>query len=328
MDRLGPYEIIEEVGRGGMGVVYKARRPDRPGTFAIKVLLAAQAKVGQTSERFKAEAVATARLDHPGIVKVLDSGDQDGFSYLVMKFVEGDVLDDLLEAGDKPVEEIAEIVQEVARAAHHAHERGVIHRDLKPSNVIIERGTGRPHVMDFGLAKDLSSDLALSQAGAIIGTPYYMPPEQAKARHAEIDARSDVYSLGAILYEALAGRPPHRAGSHPELIAKILTEEPTPPSELRPGVSKPLEAIVLKALAKKKENRYATAAALADDIERVLSGEAVEAGATSRSLPRGLLLVLVLAALGVVVPVALLVGRGVVDKRRAAAAKLAEETLE
>jgi len=273
---FGGYEILDEVGRGGMGVVYKVRSPGRPGVLALKVLLAGEFASPKLMQRFRDEAKLASRLRHPNIVAVHDVGEVDGIPYYAMDFVPGSELQDLIRQKNLSVRRGVEVLVDVAKAAHHAHGEGVIHRDLKPSNVLVAE-TGTPYIMDFGLAKNLESDKGLTRSGVAIGTPYYMPPEQARGSHREMDARSDVYALGAMLYEVLTRRVPFTAKTQNELLRKIIEEEPTPPRQLRASVPQPLETICLKALQKGKDDRYESALALAQDLERFLAGRPIQA---------------------------------------------------
>jgi serine/threonine protein kinase len=272
---LGPYDLLEELGRGGMGVVYKARHREQNIMVALKVLLSGEFASPKMLARFKEEAHTVQKLDHPNVVPVFDVGEIEGVHYFTMKFVEGDLFQGLLKGKGLAARRGAEILRDVARGAHHAHEHGIVHRDLKPANVIVERETGVPFIMDFGLAKDLEEDKGLSKSGVAIGTPYYMPPEQAQGKHREIDRRSDVYALGAMLYEVLARRVPFNAESQTILLRKIVEEDPVPPSKIRQGVPADLETIALKAIRKRKEDRYASAEEFAKDLERALAGKKI-----------------------------------------------------
>jgi tetratricopeptide (TPR) repeat protein/tRNA A-37 threonylcarbamoyl transferase component Bud32 len=266
------YELLGVLGEGAMSVVHRARdlRLGRP--VAVKILRESLLSYPVVGERFTREAQALARLDHPGIVKVFDSGMDGGRAYLVMELVEGEALSKVL-AGrtlDRPAR--LRLLEKVARAVHHAHEKGVIHRDLKPENILV---TGdAPKVADFGLARLVESSPALTRSGAVLGTPMYMAPEQVEGGR-EVTVRTDVYALGALLYEILVGHPPHVGESIPEVYGKISRAEAAPPRTLDPSVPWELEAIALKAIEKDPARRYPTADAFAEDLRRSLSGEPV-----------------------------------------------------
>ncbi len=264
--RLGDFELLEELGRGGMGVVYKARQASLDRVVALKVIHRGE------HERFRFEAKAAARLRHPNIVTVHDAGECDGRPFLCMQYVAGTTLARLVADQPLPPREAAGIVAVVARAVHHAHENGILHRDLKPANVLIDPD-GKPYVTDFGLAKEVAGGPSLTQSGAILGTPSYMPPEQVSGSRGRVGPRSDVYALGAILYELLTGRPPFRAATNFDTLMLVLDQEPVPPRQLNPQVDRALELICLKCLQKHPDLRYASAAALAVDLERFLNGE-------------------------------------------------------
>jgi serine/threonine-protein kinase len=262
---FGEFILIEEVGHGGMGVVYRARQSSLHRTVAVKVI-----QRGERA-RFQFEAEAAAKLDHPNIVPVYGVGEYDGQPYLCMKYVEGTTLARLVADHPLPPREAARYVAQVARAVHFAHDNGILHRDLKPANVLIDR-QGRPYVSDFGLAKQVGGP-QLTASNAILGTPSYMPPEQASGQRGKLSPASDVYSLGAVLYELLTGRPPFRAATPLDTLLLVLDTEPVPPRQLNPRVDRALELICLKCLQKHADLRYPSAAALADDLDRFLNDE-------------------------------------------------------
>jgi serine/threonine-protein kinase len=264
--QFGEFTLLEEVGRGGMGVVYRARQASLHRTVALKVI-----QRGERA-RFQFEAEAAAKLDHPNIVPVYGVGEHDGQPYLCMRYVEGTTLARLVADHPLPPREAARYVAQIARAVHYAHEHGILHRDLKPSNVLIDRG-GQPYVSDFGLAKQVEGGPQLTASNDILGTPSYMPPEQASGRRGHLSPASDVYSLGAILYELLTGRPPFRAAKPFDTLLLVLDQEPVPPRQLNPQVDRGLEMICLKCLQKHADLRYPSAAALANDLDRFLNDE-------------------------------------------------------
>jgi serine/threonine-protein kinase len=271
--RFGDYELLEELGRGAMGVVYKARQLSLPRLVALKVILRGELAGPEDLARFRAEAEAAARLDRDAhIVPVYEVGEVAGQPYFTMKYIDGTTLRALLDQGPLPPRTAARYLAAIARAVHDAHEHGVLHRDLKPSNVLIDRD-GQPHVADFGLAKQVHGGASLTRTGAIVGTPCYMAPEQAFGNPDGLTRASDVYSLGAILYELLTGRPPFRAASTVDTLLLVREQDPVPPRELNPRVDPDLELICLQCLQKQPGLRYATAAHLADDLEAFLRGE-------------------------------------------------------
>ena len=280
--RVGDCELLEELGRGGMGVVYLARQDGLGRVVALKRLLLGRSARPEDVARFRAEADSAARLDHPHIVPVYQVSSDDGQPYFLMRYIEGTTLARWLVDGPMPAVEAARLLAPACRAVHYAHSRGVLHRDLKPSNILID-AEGRPHVSDFGLAKRIDADagVSLTLSGVNLGTPSYMAPEQATAGRGAIGPRSDVYGLGAVLYQMLTGRPPFQAPSAVDTVLMVLNQDPLPPRVLNPKVNPDLEMIALKCLQKPPELRYPTAAALADDLDAFLSGEPVSARSTS-----------------------------------------------
>jgi serine/threonine-protein kinase len=279
---LHAYEILGELGRGGMGVVYKARQVTLDRLVAVKIMNAA-CESEEVRTRFLAEAPLVARLQHPHVVQVFDFGDLDGRPYLVMELVGGGSLARKAAHTPQPPREAARLVEQLARALEHAHARGVIHRDLKPDNILLAED-GTPKVADFGLAKQLGS--ARTVTGAILGTPSYMAPEQAEGDPHAVGVPADVYGLGAILYELLTGRPPFKGATMLETLAQVKTREPVRPRQLRPGIPRDLETVCLHCLHKEPGRRYPSAAALADDLARFLDDQPVRArpvGAAARA---------------------------------------------
>ncbi len=274
--RFGDYELLEELGRGGMGVVYRARQLSLQREVALKMILRGQLASALDRERFRAEAEAAARLDHPSIVPVYDVGRSDGRPYFCMKLIDGKTLAERLADGPLPPREAARILASVSRAIETAHRQGVLHRDLKPSNILLDHQQ-HPLVTDFGLAKRDWEVLSLTRTGAVMGTPAYMPPEQAGGGRGNLGPASDVYSLGSILYHMLTGRPPFQANSPIDVVLMVLEQEPDLPRVVNPNADRDLEMIALKCLQKPPDLRYPTAAALADDLEAYLNDEPISA---------------------------------------------------
>ncbi|TWU56526.1 Serine/threonine-protein kinase PrkC [Rubripirellula tenax] len=278
---FGDYELLDEIARGGMGVVFRAKQKSANRVVALKRILAGRFASDEEVQRFYAEAESAARLDHPNIVPVFDVGVESGHHYFSMGFVDGQSLNANIHQGPTPVRRAAQLVETIASAVGYAHDQGVIHRDLKPANVLLSRD-GVPRVTDFGLAKQVGSSRDLTATGQIMGTPSYMPPEQASGQTATVGPAADIYALGAILYALLTGRPPFQAASAIETIRQVLEEEPLSPSTLNADVDRDLETICLKCLQKDSVQRYATAGELGDELSRYLSGEPIHARPVSR----------------------------------------------
>ena len=273
------YEILGELGRGGMGVVYLAKQVSLGRAVALKVVLAGAHAGWNQRSRLRVEAETVACLKHPNIVPIYEVGEQDNLPYLALELVEGGSLAQSLAIRPMASDQAAKLSETLAQAMSYVHERGVVHRDLKPANVLLTVD-GVPKITDFGLAKWLEVSSGHSQSGVILGTPGYMAPEQAKGHTSLVGPATDVYALGAILYEMLTGRPPFHAATSQETVQQLLTENPVPPSRLQPTVSRDLETICLKCLQKEPERRYSGASALADDLRRFLSGRPILARPT------------------------------------------------
>jgi len=273
---VGDYELLEEVARGGMGVVYRARHRTLGRTVALKMVLAGRLASREDLERFRVEVQAAARLDHPNIVAVLEVGEHEGRRFYTMHFLDGGSLAERLGSFlDRP-REAARLVQTVARAVHHAHRHGVLHRDLKPENILLDPD-GNPHVSDFGLAKLYEEDSALTMSGAILGTPGYLAPEQLEAGRVPVTTSCDVYSLGAILYSLLTGAPPFRGPTPLATLERVRRDEPASPRAGNPCVDRAIESVCLKCLEKDPARRYPDVGALADDLGRYIDGFPVRA---------------------------------------------------
>src|SRR6185295_5137091 len=276
---LADYEILGEVARGGAGVIYRARQRSLNRTVALKMILSGEFASPDAVQRFRVEAEAAASLDHPNIVPIYQIGEENGQHFFSMKLVEGEILSRRIREKPMAPRESARLVAIVARAIHYGHQRGILHRDLKPSNILIT-ADATPYVVDFGLAKRVDVDEALTKTGDIMGTPSYMAPEQMEGKSTFTTA-VDVYGLGGILYELLTGQPPFRGDTMASIMRKVLEEEPASPKSINPEVDPDLDTITLKCLEKSPGKRYATADQLAEDLERWLAGEPIQARAVT-----------------------------------------------
>jgi eukaryotic-like serine/threonine-protein kinase len=274
--KFGGYELLEEIGRGGMGVVFKARQTNLGREIALKMILSSRFASREQIHRFYTEAKTAGKLKHPHIVGIHEVGEIHGQHYFTMDLVNGKNLNQLFKEGPVPAEEAALILQKIADAVHYLHGNQIIHRDLKPSNILLDE-EGNPYVSDFGLAKIMDYDGDATQSGSILGTPSYMPPEQAAGHLNQISERSDIYSLGAILYSLLTGRPPFSNDNPLDTLVDVLESEPALPTDVVDGIPRELSLICMKCLEKEPEKRYQTAAELVADLERFLCGDPVEA---------------------------------------------------
>ncbi len=279
---FGEYELLSEIARGGMGVVYKARQVKLNRIVALKMILSGEFAGSEAVQRFHSEAEAAANLDHPGIVPIYEIGEHGGQHYFSMGFIDGPSLQGKLNAGPMPAKEAARLCRKIAEAVAYAHSKNVIHRDLKPANVLID-GNGEPKVTDFGLAKKVEGDSGLTRTGAVMGTPSYMPPEQALGQTDKIGPAADVYSLGAILYCMLTGRPPFQAASVVDTLKQVVDNEPVTPRTLDSKIPLDLETICLKCLEKTQPKRYASAEDLVEDLSRYLDGRPITARPVSQT---------------------------------------------
>ncbi|MDX1948407.1 MAG: serine/threonine-protein kinase [Pirellulaceae bacterium] len=278
--RVGRHEILEELGYGGMGVVYKARQVDLGRIVAVKMLLAGSHADPRDMARFRAEAEAVAQMQHPHIVQVFEVGEHDGQPYFSLEYVAGGHLGQRIAGTPQPPREAARLIETLARAVQAAHDQGIVHRDLKPANILLTTA-GEPKISDFGLAKRLEG-AGQTLTGTVIGTPSYMAPEQAAGDPSRIGPPADIYALGAVLYELLTGRPPFRGETPWDTVSQVLADEPVPPTRLQPKVPRDLETICLKCLHKEPARRYAAARELADDLARYLAHEPILARPVTR----------------------------------------------
>lgn len=283
---FGDYELLEEIGRGGQGVVYRARQKSLNRTVALKVIGLGSWATESHLKRFRLEAEAAARLDHPCIVPIHDIGERNGCCYFSMNFIEGGQLDQVVRSAtadsscgeDSPMSarQAAELIAKVARTVHHAHEHGILHRDIKPGNILLDRN-GEPHLTDFGLARLLDTESSVTRTIDVLGTPSYMAPEQAVGETKRLTSATDVYGLGAVLYQLLTGQPPFAGGTTYETIRLLLDKEPRPPRLLNPKIDRDLSTICLKCLEKDPNHRYSSALALSEDLEHWLKHEPIRA---------------------------------------------------
>jgi serine/threonine-protein kinase len=285
LGELGDYELFEEIGRGGQGVVFRARQKSLNRIVALKVISLGQWASKAHLKRFRLEAEAAARLEHPGIVPIHEVGERDGSCYFSMKFIEGGQLDAVARREPMPIRRAVELIAKVARTVHYAHEHGILHRDIKPGNILLD-AKGEPHLTDFGLARLVESESSVTQTLDVLGTPSYMAPEQAIGNNAAVSSATDVYGLGAVLYQLLTGHPPFAGGTTYETIKLVEDTEPRPPRLLNPKVDRDLSTICLKCLEKDPRCRYSSALALAKDLEHWLKHEPITARPTG-PLTRG-----------------------------------------
>ena len=276
LGKLGDYELLEEVGRGGQGVVFRARQKSLNRIVALKVIGLGQWATKAHLKRFRLEAEAAASLDHPCIVPIYEVGERDGQCYFSMKFVEGGQLDEVVKHTPISIQQAVELIAKVARTVHYAHEHGILHRDIKPGNILLD-SKGEPHLTDFGLARLVESESTVTRTLEVLGTPSYMAPEQAAGNNAKLTSSTDVYGLGAVLYQLLTGHPPFAGGTTYETIKLLLETEPRPPRLWNLKVDYDLSTICLKCLEKDPQRRYLSALALAGDLERWLKHEPIQA---------------------------------------------------
>src|SRR5438477_3799862 len=273
---FGDYELLEEIGRGGQGVVYRAHQKSLNRTVALKVIGLGHWATQAHLKRFRLEAEAAASLEHPGIVPIHEVGERDGTCYFSMGFIEGDQLDEIAKSEVMPVRCAAELIAKVARIVHYAHEHHILHRDIKPGNILLD-AKGEPHLTDFGLARLVETESTVTRTMEVLGTPSYMAPEQAVGNNARVTSATDVYGLGAVLYQLLTGQPPFAGGTTYEPIKLLLNTEPRQPRLFNPKIDRDLSTICLKCLEKDPKRRYPSALALAEDLERWAKHEPIQA---------------------------------------------------
>src|SRR5882762_10398857 len=276
---FGDYELLEEIGRGGQGVVYCAHQKSLNRTVALKLLGLGPWTTETHLKRFRREAEAAASLQHPGIVPIYEVGERDGQCYFSMKFVEGGQLDEVVRREPMPIRRAVELIVKVAGTVHYAHEHGILHRDIKPGNILLD-AKGEPHLTDFGLARLVETESTVTRTLEVLGTPSYMAPEQARGDNAQLTSATDVYGLGAVLYQLLTGHPPFAGGTTYETIKLLLETDPRQPRQLNPKIDRDLSTICLKCLEKDPQRRYPSALVLAEDLERWLKHEPIQARRT------------------------------------------------
>jgi len=273
---FGDYELLEEIGRGGQGVVFRARQKSLNRTVALKVIGLGEWATKAHLKRFRLEAEAAASLDHPGIVPIHEVGERDGSCYFSMKFIEGGQLDEVVRHKPMSIRRAVELIEKVARTVHYAHEHGILHRDIKPGNILLDK-KGEPHLTDFGLARLVETESTVTRTLEVLGTPSYMAPEQAVGKNAQLTSATDVYGLGAVLYQLLTGHPPFAGGTTYETIKLLLDTEPRQPRLLNPKIDRDLSTICSKCLEKEPQRRYSSSLALAEDLEHWLKHEPIRA---------------------------------------------------
>ncbi len=283
LGRFGDYLLLEEIARGGMGVVYRARQTGLDRIVAVKMILAGQFASKQLIQRFRGEVTAAALLKHPNIVAIHEVGIHEGQHFFSMDYIEGQNLAQLVGNRALPAQQAARYLKLIAEAIHYAHQQGILHRDLKPSNILIDSATDQPRVTDFGLAKRLDGESSLTATGQMLGSPNFMPPEQASAKHGKVGRHSDVYGLGGILYFLLTARPPFQAESLEGIVTQVLGAEPVSPRLLNSSIPRDLETICVKCLQKDSTHRYQTAQELADELDRFLRDEPILARPATRA---------------------------------------------
>src|SRR5512132_266538 len=307
---FGDYELLQEIGRGGQGVVYRARQKSLNRLVALKVIGLAHWATEVHVRRFRLEAEAAASLKHPCIVPIYEVGERDGACYFSMGLVDGGQLDAVAQGEPMPIRHAAELIAKLARTVHYAHEHGILHRDIKPGNILLN-ATGEPHLTDFGLARLVESESSVTHTLDVLGTPSYMAPEQAVGNNAAVGSVTDVYGLGAVLYQLLTGHPPFAGGTTYETIKLVLDTEPRQPRLLNPKIDRDLSTICLKCLEKDPQRRYSSALPLAEDLERWQKHEPIRARRTGiftrgrkwvrRNPTSAVLLVALAAAIGAMI---------------------------